>query len=52
MDYGHSLIVDPWGTPIARASNQDTVALGEIDLDYLDRVRREMPCLAHRTLPV
>jgi predicted amidohydrolase len=52
MDYGHSLIVDPWGTPIARASNQDTVALAEIDLDYLARVRRELPCLAHRTLPV
>jgi predicted amidohydrolase len=50
MDFGHSLIVDPWGTPIARASNQDTVALAEIDLDYLARVRRELPCLAHRTL--
>ena len=50
MDFGHSLIVDPWGTPIARASNTDTVALAEIDLDYLTRVRRELPCLAHRTL--
>jgi predicted amidohydrolase len=52
MDYGHSLIVDPWGTPIARASNQDTVVLAEIDRDYLARVRRELPCLAHRTLSV
>ena len=51
LDYGHSLIVDPWGTPIARASNRDTVVLAEIDLDYLARVRRELPCLAHRTLP-
>jgi predicted amidohydrolase len=51
LDFGHSLIVDPWGTPIARASNQETVVLGEIDLDYLARVRRELPCLAHRTLP-
>ena len=52
VDFGHSLIVDPWGTPIARASNQDTVVLGEIDPDYLARVRRELPCLTHRTLPV
>jgi predicted amidohydrolase len=50
LDYGHSLIVDPWGTPIARASNQDTVVLAEIDRDYLARVRQELPCLAHRTL--
>jgi deaminated glutathione amidase len=52
MDFGHSLIIDPWGTPIARASNQDGVAMAEIDLDYLARVRRELPCLAHRTLSV
>ena len=49
-NFGHSLIVDPWGTPIARASNQETVVLGEIDLDYLARVRRELPCLEHRVL--
>lgn len=48
MDFGHSLIVDPWGTPVARASNQDATILAEIDLDYLARVRREVPCLDHR----
>jgi predicted amidohydrolase len=47
-DYGHSLIVDPWGTPVARASNGDTVIIAEIDLDYLEQVRRELPCLTHR----
>lgn len=48
-DFGHSLIVDPWGTPIGRASNGETVLVGEIDLDYLAQVRRELPCLTHRT---
>jgi predicted amidohydrolase len=48
MDFGHSLIVDPWGTPLARASNQEAAILAEIDLDYLARVRRELPCLEHR----
>ena len=47
-DYGHSLIVDPWGTVIARATNAETVIVAEIDLDYLARVRRELPCLSHR----
>jgi predicted amidohydrolase len=49
VDYGHSLIIDPWGTPVARASNQDTVIVAEIDRDYLARVRTELPCLTHRT---
>jgi predicted amidohydrolase len=47
-DYGHSLVVDPWGTPIARASNGDAAIVAEIDLDYLAHVRRELPCLKHR----
>jgi len=51
MDYGHSLIVDPWGTPIARAPNEETVIVAEIDREYLTRVRRELPCLEHRILP-
>jgi predicted amidohydrolase len=44
------LIVDPWGTPIARASNEETVIVAEIDREYLARVRRELPCLEHRIL--
>lgn len=48
-DYGHSLIVDPWGTPIAGAANDETVVVAEVDLDSLARVRRELPCLEHRT---
>ena len=47
-DFGHSLIVDPWGTPIGRATNGETIVVGEIDLDYLAQVRRELPCLGHR----
>ena len=52
QDFGHSLIVDPWGTPIARAPNTHTAIVAEIDLDYLARVRRELPCLEHRTFDV
>lgn len=52
QDFGHSLIVDPWGTPIARAPNTHTVIVAEIDRDYLARVRRELPCLEHRTFDV
>lgn len=51
QDYGHSMIVDPWGTPVARASNQPMAIVAEIDRDYLARVRRELPSLTHRVLP-
>jgi predicted amidohydrolase len=46
--YGHSMIVDPWGRILAQASDQTQVIFGEIDLDYLAKVRRELPALSHR----
>ncbi len=50
LSYGNSMIVDPWGTVLARAGAGDGVILADIDLDYLERVRREIPCLDHRVL--
>lgn len=43
ISYGHSLLVDPWGTVSARASEGNGILMGEIDLDYLRKVRRELP---------
>jgi predicted amidohydrolase len=47
LDYGNSMIVDPWGTPSARAADREMVIFAYIDRDYQDRVRRDLPCLAH-----
>ncbi len=47
LDYGDSLIVDPWGRVLARAGDGEGVVTAEIDLTYLARVRRELPCLKH-----
>lgn len=49
-DYGNSMIIDPWGKVLARAANREGVVLAEIDLNYLDTVRRDLPCLAHQRL--
>ena len=49
-DYGNSMIIDPWGKILARAPDKECVITAEIDLDYLEKVRRELPCLAHRRL--
>jgi predicted amidohydrolase len=47
VNFGNSMIVDPWGQPLARAADKETVIYAEIDRDEQDRVRRELPCLAH-----
>ncbi len=49
-DYGNSMIVDPWGRVIARASDEEGVVLAPIDFEYLSRVRRELPALGHARL--
>jgi predicted amidohydrolase len=46
-DWGDSMVVDPWGRVLARAGDGEAVVTAEIDLDYLARVRRELPALAH-----
>lgn len=48
--WGHSMIVDPWGHVVARASDGPGLALAEIDLARVERVRRGMPLSAHRRL--
>ena len=46
--YGKSLVVDPWGTVIAKASDKPFVITAEIDLDYLAAVRRQVFTLQNR----
>jgi len=46
-DYGNSMIVDPWGRVLARAADQEGVIIAPLDLDYLAKVRRELPSLTH-----
>lgn len=41
--YGHTALVDPWGTITTLAPERPGVVVGEIDLDLLARVRRELP---------
>jgi deaminated glutathione amidase len=49
-DYGNSMIIDPWGRVLGRASDQESVVTAPIDLHYLDRVRNELPALTHAKL--
>jgi len=46
--YGKSLIVDPWGNVIAKASDKPGVITAEVDLDYLEAVRNQVFTLQNR----
>uniref|UniRef100_A0A8C9GDK6 Nitrilase 1 n=1 Tax=Pavo cristatus TaxID=9049 RepID=A0A8C9GDK6_PAVCR len=48
MSYGHTLVADPWGTVVAQCSEGPGLCYAEIDLEYLHRVRREIPVQSHR----
>jgi len=48
--HGHSTIVGPWGEILAELADGPGVITAEIDLDYLAKVRSELPALKHRKL--
>jgi predicted amidohydrolase len=45
LNYGHSMIVDPWGTVIARCKNGEKIIYADLDLAYLQNVRKRLPVL-------
>ncbi len=48
--HGHAMIVDPWGAVVAQVADGEGVALAELDMQRLERVRRELPALSHARL--
>jgi len=46
--FGHSAIVDPWGTVLAVAPDEECFVAADLDLAVQDRVRAELPSLANR----
>jgi predicted amidohydrolase len=48
--FGHSLIVDPWGTVVAELPAGDGVIVHALDGEAVAKVRRQMPCRDHAVL--
>ena len=46
--YGHSLVVDPWGTILLDMGSAPGLAYVDLDLEALNRVRRQIPVHANR----
>ena len=48
--YGHSMLIDPWGTVLANRPDGPGVVFGDIDLQVIASCRASLPALEHRTL--
>ncbi len=48
--YGHSMIVDPWGTVLNSLARGPGVVCADVDLERLKSARRNFPSIAHRRL--
>ncbi|XP_029668761.1 nitrilase and fragile histidine triad fusion protein NitFhit [Formica exsecta] len=48
VSWGHAMIVDPWGAVITQCAEKTSIAVAEIDLTLLEKIRQNMPCEKHR----
>lgn len=48
--YGHSLIIDPWGTVVAECGDGEGIAIAEIVPGRVEEVRRQIPLEGNRRL--
>ncbi len=46
--YGNAMIVDPWGTVLARAGYREGVVVADVNLAEQERLRLSLPALQHR----
>lgn len=47
--YGNSMLIDPWGKVIARASDHVGSIVADVEWDYVEKIRRKLPSLKNRT---
>ena len=48
--FGHSALIDPWGTIVAEHPAGPGVVVGDVDAERIAHVRSQLPALAHRRL--
>lgn len=47
QSWGHAMIIDPWGTVLAQCGAGEGVAIADVDMAEVERVRRQLPSLRH-----
>ena len=48
ISWGHSIFTNPWGEVVQQLDEPEGVLMGEIDLDYENKIREELPLLKSR----
>lgn len=48
--YGHSMVVEPWGKIIAQKDTGIGMLAVDIELQHLQKLRKQFPCIAHHVL--
>tara|TARA_Y100000590_G_scaffold451416_1_gene592782 strand:+ start:2424 stop:3251 length:828 start_codon:yes stop_codon:yes gene_type:complete len=48
--YGHTLLIDPWGSVLAKATRQEEVIVADLNLQAQTQIRESLPCLKNRRL--
>lgn len=46
--YGHSLVIDPWGTVVHDSGTEPGLAIIDINIDQVAAIRQRIPALKHR----
>jgi len=50
QSFGHTLVVDPWGTIAGEQPEGDGVVMATLDGEAVEKRRTQMPCLQHAVL--
>lgn len=50
VSYGHSIAVSPFGDVLVHMNEKEGYSICSLDFDYVDKIRGELPLLAHRRL--
>lgn len=48
ISWGHSIVTDPWGRVTGMLDENEGILLAELDIDYEEQVREELPLLKSR----
>jgi len=48
MNWGKSMVVDPWGIVLSKAPDKESVIFADIDYSYQQEIREKLPSLRHR----
>lgn len=52
VSYGHSIVTDPWGNIVMQMDEKEGIGMAEIDLEYIEEIRRKLPLMSARRTDV